>query len=224
MEVIRAVRQAVGVDFPIAVKLNSADFQKGGFSNEEAIQVARWLGDAGVDLLELSGGTYEQMVMVGAGKEPAGEAARSSTQQREAYFLAYAALIKPQVTMPVMVTGGFRTRDGMIAALQSGSADVIGLGRPMCTEPDLPGRLLSGRADRGPAWEHELRLAPDALPHDADPALRHQMEAWGKQGWFCLQLIRMGEGLPPNVDMSVMDGFTSYAENEAETAARLVRA
>ena len=225
LEITRAARAAVGADFPISVKLNSADFQKGGFSDADARRVAQWLGQAGVDLLELSGGTYEQMVMVGAGNEAGiGLPVRESTRAREAYFLDYAGMIKPLVTMPVMVTGGFRTRLGIAAALESGAADVIGLGRPMCTEPDLPGRLLAGAVERGPTWEHSLRLDPGSAPPGLDPALRHQMEAWGKQGWFCLQLIRMGQGLSADLTMSVMDGFTGYARNEAETAQRLIHA
>ncbi len=64
--VVRACRAAVGDDFPIGLKLNSSDFQQGGFSAEECLQVVRWLGEDGVDLLELSGGSYEQPSMMGA--------------------------------------------------------------------------------------------------------------------------------------------------------------
>jgi len=223
LEVVGAVRSAVGADFPVAVKLNSADFQAGGFTTAEARQVVKWLGEAGIDLLELSGGTYEQLVMIGAGTAPASEAPiRESTRRREAYFLDSAALLRPVATMPFMVTGGFRTAEGMRAALSAGSTDLIGLGRPMCVEPDLPGRLLSGQAVRGPAWEHLLRLEPTALDPLTDPDLARQIETWGKQGWFCLQLLRLGAGLAPDLDMSVFEAFNAYMENEAGTAARLV--
>ncbi len=223
LEIVAATRAAVGSGFPIGVKMNSADFQEGGFRTDEAIQVACWLDEAGVDLLEISGGNYEQMVMVGAGHDVVAPKAADSTRRREAYFLQYAAEIKPRVRMPVMVTGGFRTRVGMMEALASDATDLIGLGRPMCTEPDFPRRLLAGEVEQGPAWEHRLSLAPEALGSDADAALHRQVEAWGKQGWFCLQLIRMGEGLPPDLGMSVMDGFHGYAENETATAQRLIR-
>jgi len=221
LEIVAAVRGAVGRDFPVAVKLNSADFQAGGFTHEEAVRVARWLGEAGVDLLELSGGTYEQMVMVGAGEGAASAPAKESTRRREAYFLDHAALIKPQAQMPVMVTGGFRTRAGMMAALASGAADVIGLGRPMCTHTDLPQGLLNGALARVPAWENELRLAPGELPADAEAEMRLRVEALGKQGWFCLQLIRMGEGLAPDLTMSLTEALHAYAQSEARTAERL---
>jgi 2,4-dienoyl-CoA reductase-like NADH-dependent reductase (Old Yellow Enzyme family) len=222
LEIVRAIRAAVGADFPVALKLNSADFQNGGFTNEEAVRVAQWLGDAGVDLLELSGGNYEQMVMVGSGEGDASEPARQSTRRREAYFLDYAALIKPRVAMPVLVTGGFRTRTGMSAALASGAADVIGLGRPMCTHTDLPNLLLNGELDRVPAWEAELRLAPGDVAPETTSEVRSRLEALGKQGWFCLQLIRMGEGLAPDLTMPLMDAFAAYADSEARAAGRLV--
>jgi hypothetical protein len=203
--------------------MNSADFQEGGFRTDEAIQVARWLDEDGVDLLEISGGNYEQMVMVGAGHEVVAPPVAETTRRREAYFLAYAADIKPQVKMPVMVTGGFRTRTAMIEALRTSATDVIGLGRPMCTEPDLPRRLLNGQIERGPIWEQSLRLEDGVLGPDADSTSLRQFEAWGKQGWFCLQLIRMGDGLAPDLEMSVFDGFHGYAQNEASTAERLIR-
>ena len=65
LDTVRTVREAVGSDFPVSVKLNSADFQKGGFAFEDSLQVARWLEEAGVDLIEISGGTYEQPKLMG---------------------------------------------------------------------------------------------------------------------------------------------------------------
>lgn len=85
-KVYEATRAAVGNDFPVAVKLNSADFQKGGFTIEDSCQVARWLEKDGIDLIELSGGTYEQMSFVNGTEEQQ----RDSTIKREAYFLEYA--------------------------------------------------------------------------------------------------------------------------------------
>jgi 2,4-dienoyl-CoA reductase-like NADH-dependent reductase (Old Yellow Enzyme family) len=222
LRVVRAVRAAVGTDFPISVKLNSADFQVGGFSNEEAQQVVKWLGAERIDLLELSGGTYEQLVMIGAGSDAA-EAMKTSTRQREAYFLKYASLIKPVATMPVMVTGGFRTRGGMQDALGDSSVEMIGLGRPMCVDPEIAGKLLRQEADSAPMWEQRLSLPADALGPDVAPEMHRQIETWGKQGWFCLQLIRLGNGLSPDLEMSVLDAFHGYTKNEADAAASLQR-
>ena len=74
LNVLKTVREAVGPEFPVAVKLNSADFQKGGFAFEDSLQVAQWLEEGGIDLIEISGGTYEQPKLVGIeGFEPEGE-------------------------------------------------------------------------------------------------------------------------------------------------------
>jgi 2,4-dienoyl-CoA reductase-like NADH-dependent reductase (Old Yellow Enzyme family) len=130
METVKATRKAVGADFPISVKLNSADFQRGGFAFEESLVVARWLEAEGVDLLELSGGSYEQPKMMDMEGLEAEETQRvaTSTAQREAYFVDFAKAMKAELTMPVMVTGGFRSRAAMDHALDTGAADVIGIG------------------------------------------------------------------------------------------------
>ena len=210
LETVAAVRRTVGADFPVSVKLNSADFQKGGFSHAECLQVVGWLNAAGVDLLEISGGNYEQPSMMGVRvldadgqAENAVASVAASTAAREAYFLDYAASIAPVAKMPLMVTGGFRTAAGMTAALASGAADVIGLGRPLCAEPDLAARLLSGAADGVPLYENAIQ------PKRAGMA------------WFALQLLRMGDGLDPDL---AMDGETAerlYRENELAAAAAL---
>jgi 2,4-dienoyl-CoA reductase-like NADH-dependent reductase (Old Yellow Enzyme family) len=148
LEVIRAVRARVGPAYPISVKLNSSDFVKGGFTLDESIQVVQWLNDADIDLLEVSGGTYEQLEFFKP--QPASEI-RDSTREREAMFLEYAKSIKAVARMPVMVTGGFRTRAGMEAALAGGHTDMIGLARPFCLDPDFPARMFSGQLDRLPA-------------------------------------------------------------------------
>jgi hypothetical protein len=107
------VRASVGAEFPVSVKLNSADFQRGGFAFEDSLQVAKWLEQAGLDLIEISGGTYEQPKLLGIeGLEPP-EAQRNvaaSTIAREAYFVDFAKAMKAAVSTPLMVTGGLRTR------------------------------------------------------------------------------------------------------------------
>ena len=105
MRVISEVRAQVGSGYAVSVKLNSSDFQKGGFSPEESLQVARWLNDAGVDLLEISGGSYEQPAMMDIEGMEARyeETKRTSTLAREAYFLTYAEEIRKVATMPLMV-------------------------------------------------------------------------------------------------------------------------
>lgn len=103
MEVISAVRDKVGEHFPSSVKINSSDFVKGGFALDECVRVVRWLGDARIDLLEISGGTYEQTEFLKIREE---SEIRGSTREREAMFLEYAKSIKAVAKMPVMVTAG----------------------------------------------------------------------------------------------------------------------
>ncbi|MBI1261864.1 MAG: NADH:flavin oxidoreductase [Rhizobiales bacterium] len=227
LETVKAVRTAVGADFPLSVKLNSADFQRGGFSHEESMKVAGWLNEASVDLLEVSGGTYEQPRMVGSDNltfhPEKSEKRRESTVAREAYFLDYARDIRKVVNMPLMVTGGFRSVAGMNAALASGEMDVVGIARPMCVDADVPAKLLSGAIDAAPTFEHTLRIGPGLLGPASPIALVRGLNGWGQQGWFCLQLIRMGDGKDPDPKMGVFSAFRNYQKNETATAAALVR-
>ncbi len=141
LEVVRRVRESVGADFPVSVKLNSNDFQRGGYTVDDAVEVARALEAERLDLLELSGGTYENPTMV-MGPDRAAELAR-----REAYFLEYAAEIRRATTLPLMLTGGLRSAAAMAEIVADGTVDVAGLARPLAVEPDLPRRILAGKAE-----------------------------------------------------------------------------
>jgi len=222
METVKAVREKVGPEFPISVKLNSSDFQKGGFSHSDSIQVAKWLDEAGLDLLEVSGGNYEQPVMMDTeGFEPVyEEKVRSSTRKREAYFLEYAAdMAKAVKNTPLMVTGGFRTVEGMNEALSSGDADVVGIARPLCVEADLPQQMMDGKVSEAKKWEKTFRLGPTRFLGPNSPIdLFRGLNAWGAQGWYCLQLIRMGEGLDPDTGISTFKALRMYMSNEQKAA------
>jgi 2,4-dienoyl-CoA reductase-like NADH-dependent reductase (Old Yellow Enzyme family) len=161
LDAVRAVRDAVGPEFPVAVKLNSADFQRGGFDFDESLQVAQWLEQAGIDLIEISGGTYEQPKLVGiAGlEEEEPQAVRQSTRLREAYFVDFAIAMHEKVSVPLMVTGGLRTRAVMEQVLRDGSADVIGIARPMCLDADAPRQLFAG-AESLTRYEDGLSALP----------------------------------------------------------------
>jgi len=139
LAVYREIRQHVGEDFSIGIKLNSADFQKGGFSEDESLEVIKHLEKAGIDHVEISGGTYEEPVM-------SGKDIRESTKQREAYFLMFAEKIRSEVKVPLAVTGGFRSAVAMNAALKAGSLDMIGLARPLAVDTQYPNKLLAGKA------------------------------------------------------------------------------
>ena len=111
---VARVRAAVGSAVPVSVKLNSADFQRGGFDFNESLQVAQWLEQASVDLIEISGGTYEQPRLLNLeGMEPVEEqSVATSTRAREAYFVDFAEGMRKEIKIPLMVTGGLRRLEG----------------------------------------------------------------------------------------------------------------
>jgi len=185
LEIYRAIRREVGPEFPISIKLNSADFQRGGFSEEESMAVAETLANEGLDLLEISGGNYENPAM-------AGRKVRESTRQREAYFLDYAEKVRARVKVPLMVTGGFRSARVMAEAISSGATDLVGLARPLAVEPDLPGQILAGR--ERPSVVEPRRTGIKAID---DLAMMEVV-------WFARQLHRMGRGKKPVRNESVV--------------------
>lgn len=139
LRVYEAIREVVGDEFPVSIKMNSADFQHGGFTEEESMQVAEMLDDAGMDLIEISGGNYESPQMTGKN-------VRESTKAREAYFMEYADKIRKRVKTSLMVTGGFRSAEGMASAIASGATDMVGIARPLAVDPDFSNKVLSGVA------------------------------------------------------------------------------
>jgi 2,4-dienoyl-CoA reductase-like NADH-dependent reductase (Old Yellow Enzyme family) len=145
LEIVKAVRAVVSPGFAVAVKLNSADFQRGGFSAEDAQQVVRLLDGQGVDLVELSGGSYEAPAMQGQARD-------GRTLAREAYFLEFAREIRAVASMPIMVTGGIRRAPVAQEVLASG-IEMVGIGTALAIDPNLP---------RG--WQLGLGSAPQLPP------------------------------------------------------------
>lgn len=212
-EVVRAVRREVGADYPVAVKLNSSDFQKGAFSLEDSCTVAAWLVEDGVDLLEISGGTYENPRLLGLSGSADGSQAES-TRKREAYFLEYGAAIRRVAKVPLAVTGGFRTHAAMEDALARGEVDVIGLARPLCTEPDLPARLLDGSAESARDDERRLRLGNGFFgPSSSDATLRG-LNAQAQTAWFYKQLLLLGNDEPLDLDLGARSALVQHFRRE----------
>lgn len=202
--VIAAVRRAVGAQFPIGIKLNASDFQKGGFTQAQCVELVKLLNDVGLDLLELSGGSLEQPKVVGITLKDEGEdGARTGAKTREAYFVALAGSIRKAAGMPVMVTGGFRRVTGMVEALTGGELDVIGLGRPLIADPRAPRRLLAGEIDRLPSPETTLNVF-QILP------------------WNNLQIERLGDGLDPDLSLTGGAAMAAFADLESKNMQALL--
>jgi 2,4-dienoyl-CoA reductase-like NADH-dependent reductase (Old Yellow Enzyme family) len=132
LEIIMATRKALGDSYPISVKLNSADFQRGGFDEEDALYVIEKLHELKIDLLEISGGTYENIVFLTKRSE------RESTRKREAYFMDFAEKIRKTTKIPLMVTGGFRTIDFCEKVIENNELEVIGFARPYLVDKTFP--------------------------------------------------------------------------------------
>lgn len=208
LAVVRAVRAAVRADFAVTVKLNSADFQRGGFAFEDSLQVARWLEAEGVDLIEISGGTYEQPRLLGLeGLEPVElPQVAASTLAREAYFVDFAKAMKCSLKVPLMVTGGFRTRAAMEAALEQGAAEVIGLGRPLCAQPDGAARLLAG-SESLPSAEQTLALLPPWLGFLRRIKALRAIDSFAVQFWYYSQIYALGRTGATDLDKTVLSSL-----------------
>ncbi|MGW4247127.1 oxidoreductase, partial [Nocardia sp. NPDC004722] len=220
VEVARSIRAAVSPSFGLGIKLNSADFQRGGFTEDESRAVIEELSGEGLDLFEISGGSYESPAMMGRPRT-----ASESTRAREAYFLDYAETARKAAgTVPIAVTGGFRSHAAMSEALGSGTCDVVGLGRPAAVIPTAAADLLTARTEalRPPHISLGLppRLAANGSLKSFDGALDLQ--------WHTDQLHLIGAGKQPDPDRSPWltaatmlrrNGFDAFRSKRSATRA-----
>lgn len=224
LEVIRRVRGATRSKFIVAVKLNSADFQRGGFSEEDSATVAGWLQQAGVDFIEVSGGNYEQPRMIDFDrKDPLAANKRESTRRREAYFLDFVPKLRAKVTIPVMVTGGFRSVGAMERAVKEDGVDFIGLGRPVILDPDAPGKILAGTLTTLFSRDDDLVVGTGLLGPRSPISFLRDLNAWGSLGWYYEHIYSLADGKVPDVRLSPFRALLAYDRTEGRTAKALVR-
>jgi 2,4-dienoyl-CoA reductase-like NADH-dependent reductase (Old Yellow Enzyme family) len=182
LDVVRAVRAVVSTTFAVAVKLNSADFQRGGFDTDDAQRVIAMLEPLGVDLVELSGGSYESPAM-------AGRPADSRTVAREAYFLELAAELAKTSPLPLMLTGGITRRETAEKVIADGVA-VVGMGTAIAVTPDLPQRWHEGdeatRALKPVTWSDKILASAAGMAR-----VRYQMR-------------RLARGREPSVGVNLL--------------------
>lgn len=175
IETVRAVRAAIGKNKILSVKLNSADFQKGGLTQEESLQIALALEAEVIDLLEVSGGNYEAPAQLGYAPE--------RQVQRDAYFLDYATALRKNSQLPLMLTGGLRNVEVMNRIVSERMVDLIGLARPFALQPDLAKQLLAGRSVKEPATIPHLGYKP--------------IDAYLQLAWHAAQFRRISSGQQP---------------------------
>lgn len=220
LEIAKTVRHNVGPEFPVSVKLNSADFQKGGFTLEECVEVAKMLENEKIDLLEISGGTYEQTNMFGNAdaSNNTDQSKRESTIQREAYFLDYAKTIRAAVKTPFAVTGGFRSADTMREALMNHEVDFIGLARPFCVEPDLPKKLIQGKIQHLHPYENTLQFGKGKIGINSPYKLISMMNVQAQVSWFSHQIYRLAEHKEPDSSAGLKRSYLKQMFNEIRIA------
>lgn len=188
IETIEATRAAVGPKFPIAVKLNSSDQLEGGLGEDDGLEVVSALDTSSVDLIDISGGTYfpgAKSASDGAGRGP--------------YFMEFAKRARLLTSKPLMLTGGFKTREQAEEALQSGAVDVIGLARALVLEPALPNLWMANQTPEPP------------FPRFSDAP------EGGITAWYTMRLTDIGDDTETG---EAGDLGTAISEYEARDAIR----
>ncbi len=165
IEVYRAMRSAVGPDFPVLIKINSEDFMKKGVTLDECVETCKKLDELGIDAIEVSGGILEKGLIYVKGDVPMDllkkgrnfvergimrlmeKSMRADAAYEDAYFLANADAVKQAVKTPITTGGGMRTRSVMEEAIRSGKTDFVSICRPFIRQPNLVNQFERGDDD-----------------------------------------------------------------------------
>jgi hypothetical protein len=188
--------------------------------------VVRWLDEAGVDLIEISGGNYEQPSMMKlAGMEPVFDPTiAASTRAREAYFQKFAPEIRKNISRAkLMVTGGFRSAVAMEAAIAEDGIDLIGLGRPLCVDPGVAGQLLRGEIAELPRWENQLAVGPGWLGPRSPFKVLKMVNGFGAQSWYYQQLRSLGETGRAKPNLGLLAALIGDQRRDAAMAKALAK-
>jgi 2,4-dienoyl-CoA reductase-like NADH-dependent reductase (Old Yellow Enzyme family) len=138
LEVVQNIKDAVRPQFPVIIKLNSEDFINGGVSVDDMLQVALMLGKAGIDAIELSGGTIRALYMGSP------NTSFSRTEKKEVYYREAAKRYKEKIDVPLILVGGIRSYEVAKQLVEEGITDYVSLCRPLIREPDLINRWKAG--------------------------------------------------------------------------------
>ena len=187
LEVINAVRRSVGPSFPVGIRINATDQLEGGLSETDALEAVRLLDQTSIDLIDISGGTYFP-----------GAKASSEGSSRGPYFLAFARLAREVTNVPLMLTGGFKTREQAVDAIASGTVDIVGLARAMVMNPHLAN-----------SWLSEEELDPDFPRFEFTPPE-------GVTAWYTMRLTALGEDRESSFDMDLPSAIREYEERDAQ--------
>ena len=184
---VDTVRRAVGPHFPVGIKLNATDQLEGGFQQEEALEVIAALDSTGIDLIDVSGGTYFP-----------GAPSSSDRAGSGPYFLDFSARARAKTTVPLMVTGGFKTLHQAEEAIAEGKADLIGLARALVIDPDLPRKWKAGCCEN-----------PEF------PRFHNPPEG-GVTAWYTMQITRIANGESDLAPADLSDAIKVYEERDSQ--------
>ena len=187
LDVINTIRFTVGVFFPVGIRINATDMLEGGLSEAEALEVVRLLDQTTVDLIDISGGTYFP-----------GAKASSNSSSQAPYFLNFARQAKAITKVPVLVTGGFKTRDQAVDAIASGAADMVGLARAMVLNPNIANDWLSEKGGD-----------PTFPKFDSNPE-------GGITAWYTMRLTALAEDGEHQFDLDLATAMRMYEERDAQ--------
>lgn len=188
LNVIDKVRRAVGPSFPVGIKINSTDKLEGGTTEDDALEVVRLLDRTSIDLIDISGGTYF----------PGAKASSEGSPDGEPYFLNFARRAKGITDIPLMLTGGFRTREQAVDAVVSGAVDVVSLARAMVLNPRLANVWLTveGGDPEFPKFENPPRGAVTA--------------------WYTMRLTALGEDRENTYALDPQSALHAYDERDEQ--------
>lgn len=133
-EIYLGMREELGKDFTIGIKINSTDFKEDGLTEEDSLKTIIKLANLGLDFVEISGGTYERPAMMGA----------TSKSTNQVFFAEYSKKLKQKIEIPVVVTGGIRSINAMNTLLNDSTTDFIGIARPLTIDPNIPNKIKQG--------------------------------------------------------------------------------
>lgn len=184
IETVEAVRASVPSDFVVAVKLNATDQLDGGLTEDEALEVVAGLEGKGVDLLDVSGGTYFP-----------GAPSSSERATTGPYFVEFARAARRLISVPLMVTGGFKRKEEAEAAVRSGDADVVGTARGIVLDPSLPAKWQAGKSD--PSFPRFATLPPG-----------------GMTAWFTMRMTDLGEDREDQVHRDIGEAIKEYEKRD----------
>jgi 2,4-dienoyl-CoA reductase-like NADH-dependent reductase (Old Yellow Enzyme family) len=198
LQIIETTRKTMGSEKILSVKLNSSDFSRGGFSHEDSLKVVKMIHNQGlVDIIEVSGGNYESLVILGDQ-----EIIANSTKEREGYFRTFAAdAIRvlnegDSTTRPLlMLTGGMRTMDTIESVLANNEADLVGIARPLAFEPTLVQDMLDGHISGA--------IYVPFSPLSFFKNYLKSLVAMGETAWYGEQMNNLARGRNPDPDISV---------------------